>query len=70
MTVRNIGVPIRDRLLNKARAEKLDFNLLLTRYALERMLYRLSISEQHGHRTWKAWPAAISRPIRRTWRGE
>lgn len=45
MTVRNIRASIRDRLLNKARAEKLDFNLLLTRYALERMLYRLSISE-------------------------
>jgi len=42
----NIGASIRDRLLNKARAEKLDFNLLLTRYALERMLYRLCISEQ------------------------
>lgn len=46
MTVRNIGASIRDRLLNKARAEKLDYNLLLTRYALERMLYRLSTSEQ------------------------
>lgn len=46
MTVRNLGASIRDRLLNKARAEKLDYNLLLTRYALERMLYRLSISEQ------------------------
>jgi hypothetical protein len=44
MTVRNIGASIRDRLLNKARAEKLDYNLLLTRYALERILYRLSIS--------------------------
>lgn len=46
MRVRNIGASIRDRLLNKARAEKLDYNLLLTRYALERLLYRLSISEQ------------------------
>jgi hypothetical protein len=46
MTVRNIGASIRDRLLNKARAEMLDYNLLLTRYALERMLYRMSISEQ------------------------
>jgi hypothetical protein len=45
MTIRNLGMSIRDRLLNKARAEKLDFNLLLTRYALERMIYRLSISE-------------------------
>ena len=42
----NIAASIRARLLNKARAEKLDFNLLLTRYALERVLYRLSISEQ------------------------
>lgn len=45
MIQRNIGASVRDRLLNKARAEKLDFNLLLTRYALERMLYRLSISK-------------------------
>lgn len=46
MNTRNIGASVRDRLLNKARAEKLDYNLLLTRYALERMLYRLSISDQ------------------------
>jgi hypothetical protein len=46
MSIRNISASVRDRLLNKARTEKLDFNLLLTRYALERMLYRLSISKQ------------------------
>ena len=46
MTVRNIAASVRDRLLNKARAEKRDYNLLLTRYALECMLYRLSISDQ------------------------
>lgn len=45
MSSRNLGASIRNRLLTKARAEKLDFNLLLTRYTLERMLYRLSISE-------------------------
>ncbi len=45
---RNVAASVRARLLNKARAEKLDFNLLLTRYALERMLYRLSVSEQRG----------------------
>lgn len=45
---RNVAASVRARLLNKARAEKLDFNLLLTRYALERALYRLSISEQRG----------------------
>jgi hypothetical protein len=42
----NIGASVRDRLLNNARAEKLDYNLLLTRFALERMLYRLSVSKQ------------------------
>lgn len=46
MSIRNMGASVRDRLLNKARAENLDYNLLLTRYALERILYRLSISEQ------------------------
>ncbi len=46
MNLRNIAASVRARLLNKARAEKLDFNLLLTRYALERILYRLSISGQ------------------------
>lgn len=45
---RNVAASVRARLLNKARAERLDFNLLLTRYALERVLYRLSVSEQHG----------------------
>lgn len=44
----NVAASVRARLLNKARAEKLDFNLLLTRYALERMLYRLSVSEERG----------------------
>jgi hypothetical protein len=45
MSQRNVAASVRARLLNKARAEKLDFNLVLTRYALERMLYRLSVSE-------------------------
>ena len=48
MNQRNVAASVRARLLNKARAEQLDFNLLLTRYALERMLYRLSVSEQRG----------------------
>lgn len=44
MTARNLGISVRDRLLNKARAEKRDYNLMLTRYVLERLIYRLSIS--------------------------
>lgn len=41
---RNLAASVRARLLNKARASGVDFNLLLTRYALERMLFRLSAS--------------------------
>lgn len=39
-----MAVSVRARLLNKARAEKSDFNGVLIRYALERLLYRLSQS--------------------------
>jgi hypothetical protein len=44
MTVRNIAASIRQRLLNKAREEKRPFNELLQYYAMERFLYRLSLS--------------------------
>jgi len=44
--VRNIGASVRARLLARARAERVDFQILLTRYALERLLYRLSASDQ------------------------
>lgn len=42
---KNIPASVRARLLDRARQDRVDFNLMLTRYALERMLYRLSISE-------------------------
>ena len=37
---------MRARLLNRARADKADYQILLTRYAIERFLYRLSVSDQ------------------------
>jgi predicted nucleotidyltransferase component of viral defense system len=43
--VRNIGASVRDRLFNLARERKHPLDLLLTRYALERLLYRLSTTE-------------------------
>jgi hypothetical protein len=46
---KNLGASIRARLLNKAKSEGVDFQLLLTRYALERLLYRLSISTEKEH---------------------
>lgn len=42
---RNIGASVRAGLLDRARAEPSDFQILLMRYALERLLYRLSLSE-------------------------
>jgi predicted nucleotidyltransferase component of viral defense system len=46
---RDIGASVRTRLMNLARERGQVFDLMLTRYALERLLYRLSIS-QHRNR--------------------
>lgn len=40
--IRNMGASVRARLLNLARENGRPFDLLLTRYALERLLYRLT----------------------------
>jgi predicted nucleotidyltransferase component of viral defense system len=42
---RNMGASVRARLLNLAKQRGQPFDLLLTRYALERLLYRLSTTE-------------------------
>ena len=44
--LRNVGASVRARLLVRARVEQTDYQILLTRYALERLLYRLGISDQ------------------------
>ena len=41
---RNVGASVRQRLLNLAKARGQPLELLLTRYALERLLHRLSLS--------------------------
>lgn len=41
---KNVGASVRARLLDRSRVERTDFQILLTRYALERLLYRLSQS--------------------------
>jgi len=41
---RNVGASVRQRLLNLAHGRGQPMELLLTRYALERLLYRLSLS--------------------------
>ena len=40
----NIPASVRQRLLNLAQQTNQDFGLLLTKYSLERLLYRLSVS--------------------------
>jgi predicted nucleotidyltransferase component of viral defense system len=47
MSQRNVAASVRQRLLNLSRDRGEDFGLLLTRYGLERVMYRLSLS---GHR--------------------
>ena len=46
---KNSAASVRARLLNKARTEGMDFQLMLTRYGLERLLYRLSISSERDN---------------------
>ncbi len=68
--LQNPGASVRARLLNKARAERTDFQILLTRYALERLLYRLSVSDHReefilkGAMLFTVWVADPFRPTR------
>ncbi|MDE2250107.1 MAG: nucleotidyl transferase AbiEii/AbiGii toxin family protein, partial [Gammaproteobacteria bacterium] len=61
---------IRARLLNRARADNVEFQQLLTRFALERILYRLSISTHRdqfllkGALLFNLWYSAPHRPTR------
>lgn len=61
---------IRARLLNLARESEQDFNLILNQYAVERWLYRLSISDQRqqlwlkGAMLFHLWFDAPHRPTR------
>lgn len=45
---RNLAASVRQRLLNLAGEKREDFQLVLTRYGLERLLYRLSRSPHQG----------------------
>lgn len=61
---------VRQRLLNRSRETGEDYNLLLTRYAVERLLYRLSQSEHvdtfvlKGAMLFAVWTGALHRPTR------
>jgi len=67
---KNVGASVRARLLERSRAERADFQVLLTRYALERLLYRLSQSAYRdrfilkGAMLFVTWVEAPFRPTR------
>lgn len=66
----NLQASIRQRLLNLSRDRGEDFNLTLTRYGIERLLYRLSQSEHADHFVLKGalllslWTGRLQRPTR------
>lgn len=70
MNVTGKAASVHDRLLAKARARGSDFNLLLTRYALERFLYRISTSSSKesfllkGALLFSLWYDTPQRPTR------
>ncbi len=49
MKTPNVAASTRQRLLNLAQSKQWDFNRVLTRYGVERLLYRLAASP-HGER--------------------
>ena len=65
-----IAHSVRRRLLNRSRDKGEDYNLLLTRFAVERLLYRLSQSEHadafvlKGAMLFTVWTGALHRPTR------
>lgn len=69
-TPKNLAASVRQRLLNLAQARGEDFGLLLTRYGIERFLYRLAQSEHHdqfvlkGALLFELWTQRPYRPTR------
>jgi len=67
---KNLAASVHQRLLNEARASERPFNELLQHYAMERFIYRLSISKYSGNFVLKgalmflAWKAPVWRPTR------
>ena len=43
--LKNVAASVRDRLLNVMTEKGQDYNVLLTRYAIERLLFRLAASK-------------------------
>ena len=69
-TVTNLPASVRQRLLNLANENRQDFGMLLTKFALERFLYRLSVSQHRDNFVLKGalllqlWTSEVYRPTR------
>lgn len=67
-TPKNIATSVRQRLLNRSKEDNRSFNELLQYYAMERFLYRLSVSAYESHYILKgalmlrAWNSPEFRP--------
>ena len=67
---RDSAISVRDRLLNLARERREDFQAVLIRYAVERLLYRLSVSKHRaqfllkGAMLFFVWSGQLYRPTR------
>ncbi len=48
-SIQNVSASVRQRLLNRSKAENRSFNEVLQYYAMERFLYRLSMSDHAQH---------------------
>ena len=68
--MRNVAASVHQRLLNRAREQGVDFNLVLQRYAIERFLYRLGLSREvdcftlKGATLFLVWAGEEFRPTR------
>jgi len=70
MELKNLPASIQARLKNRARDTGEEFQTLLTRFALERLLFRLSVSKHQdtfvlkGAFLFLAWEESVERPTR------
>lgn len=69
-TPRNMAASVRQRLMNKSRKSREPYELVLTRFALERLLYRITQSEHadrfvlKGAMLFQIWTGEAHRPTR------
>jgi len=65
--IKNKGKSIRNRLLNISKEASYDYNLMLTRYVQERMLYRLSQSKYKDQLTFQDAGKLIQEKMKPYW---